>query len=95
MTVYVDHARIPFRNMLMNHLMAGTPEELREIAARLGLSAYSQHPDTPKEHLDVSESKRREALRLGTREMTSRQMVEIVRRRQAGCSRQPQTRRPR
>ena len=87
MTVYVDHARIPFRNMLMNHLMAGTPEEIREIAARLGLSAYIQHPDTPKEC--------REALRLGTREMTSRQMVEIVRRKQARCSRQPQTRRPR
>ena len=55
MTVYVDHARIPFRNMLMNHLLAGTQEEIREMAARLGLSAYIRHPDTPKEHLDVSD----------------------------------------
>ena len=95
MTVHVDHARIPFRNMLMSHLMADTPEELRDMAARLGLSAYIQHPGTPKEHLDVSESKRREALRLGAREMTGRQMVEIVRRRQAECSQQPQIKRPR
>ena len=53
--LYVDHVRIPFGRMLMNHLMANTPEELREAAEQLGLSAYIQSPGTEKEHLDVSE----------------------------------------
>ena len=77
--LYVDHVRIPFGRMLMNHLMADTPEELREAAARLGLSAYIQHPGTEKEHLDVSESKRRDALAMGARPITGRELVNLVR----------------
>ena len=77
--LYVDHVRIPFGRMLMNHLMADTPEELRETAARLGLSAYIQHSGTEKEHLDVSESKRREALAMGARPITGRDLVNLVR----------------
>ena len=42
--LYVDHVRIPFGRMLMNHLMADTPEELREAAEQLGLSAYITEP---------------------------------------------------
>ena len=63
----------------MSHLMADTPEELREMAAKLGLSRYIQHAGDPKEHLDVSISKRLEALGLGAIPMTSRQIVHIVR----------------
>ena len=77
--LYVDHVRIPFGRMLMNHLMADTPEELRETAERLGLSAYIQHPGTEKEHLDVSETKRREALAMGARPVTGREIVGLVR----------------
>ena len=76
--LYVDHVRIPFGRMLMNHLMANTPEELREAAEQLGLSAYIQSPGTEKEHLDVSESKRREALAMGARPVTGRELVNLV-----------------
>ena len=77
--LYVDHVRIPFGRMLMNHLMADTPEELREAAERFGLSAYIQHPGTEKEHLDVSETKRREALAMRARPVTGREIVGLVR----------------
>ena len=56
--LYVDHARIPFGRMLMSHLIADTPKELHEAAHLLELERHIQHPGTPKEHLDVSETKR-------------------------------------
>ena len=37
------------RRMLMSHLLAGIPEELREAARQLGLSAHVQRPGTAKE----------------------------------------------
>ena len=77
--LYVDHARIPYGRMLMSHLMADTPEELREAAEQLGLSARIQRPGTEKEHLDVSETKRREALAMGARPVTGKELVNLVR----------------
>ncbi len=77
--LYVDHARIPYGRMLINHLPADTPRGAPGAAERLGLPAHIQHPGTPKECLDVSESKRQEAIRMGAVEITGRRMVEIVR----------------
>ena len=48
------------------------------MAKKLGLERHIQHPGSPKEHLDVSQSKRTEALRLGAVEMDGRKMVELV-----------------
>ena len=76
--VYVDNMRIPFGRMRMSHLMANTPEELREMAEKLGLTRYIQHPGAPKEHLDVSDSKRKEALGMGAVPTDGRKMVQIV-----------------
>ena len=80
MSLYVDNARIPYGRMKMSHLIADTPEELRAACATLGLSArYIQHPQSPREHLDISLTKRAQAIsRLGAREITSRQIVEII-----------------
>ena len=45
--------------MRMSHLIADSPEELREAADALGLKReYIQYPGTWKEHLDVSQSRR-------------------------------------
>ena len=60
--LYVDHLRIPFRQMLMSHLVADTQEELRDAARKLGLQQYIQYPGGRKEHLDLSESKRIEVI---------------------------------
>ena len=78
--LYVDHLRVPFGRMLMSHLVADTQEELRDAARRLGLHQYIQYPSYPsgrKEHLDLSESKRIEAIRMGAKEVTAREIVRI------------------
>ena len=78
--LYVDHARIPFRRMKMNHLVADTSQELAAAAAALNLPPGSiQHPNTPKEHLDVCESKRTLALAMGAKPIDGRELVTIIR----------------
>ena len=62
--VYVDDYRGRFRNMIMSHLMADGVRELHVFAARLGLKR-SWFRDGSAPHYDVSQSMRREALRLG------------------------------
>ena len=87
--LYVDHARIPFRRMLMNHLLADTREELEQAIIDLGLPpGIIQHPGEPKEHLDISESKRQLALKLGAKPITGKELVEMVRRRRKEHDRQ-------
>lgn len=77
--LYVDDMRWPLGRMIMSHMMADTGEELREACDRLGLRReYIQYPDTWREHLDVSQSKREEAVRrLGAREISQREMAMI------------------
>jgi hypothetical protein len=66
-TVYVDNARIPYRNMRMSHLFADTEEELHEFAERLGLKREWFQPRAGRKshHYDVSDSKREQAFALG------------------------------
>ena len=86
MSLYVDHLRIPFGRMKMSHLMADTKEELLRAAGALRLKrSWLQHEDQPKEHFDVSESKRKLAIDwLGAVPITGRELVEIVRRKRTG-----------
>lgn len=78
--LYVDDAKMPFRHMIMSHMMADTPEELRQAERDLGIPEGSvQHPGEPSEHLDVSQTKRTEDIRrLGAKEISSRDMVRII-----------------
>ena len=89
MSVYVDHASLPFRRMKMSHLAADTSKELHDMARRLGLGQYVQHAGQPNEHLDVSEPKRQEALRLGARPFDGRFMVGIIRRKRSQAPLRP------
>lgn len=66
--VYVDDYRGRFRNMRMSHLLAGSPSELHEFAARLGLKrAWFRNGSAP--HYDVSEHVRQKALRMGATDL--------------------------
>lgn len=70
MTVYIDDMRMPARvgrlTARWSHLQADTTNELVTFAARLGLRReWIQDPGTCIEHFDVTESKRRQAIRLG------------------------------
>lgn len=75
MTVYVDdmqrRARVGRITANWSHLMADTHEELVEMANLLRLRPeWIQHPGTHREHFDVTETKRVEAIRLGAVEIT-------------------------
>jgi hypothetical protein len=66
MSVYIDHARILYRGMRMNHMLADTSEELLAMADTIGVQRkWVQYPGTWKEHFDVCESKRLLAIAAG------------------------------
>jgi hypothetical protein len=75
MTVYVDNARLPFRGMLMSHMLADTDEELRAMADAIGLQQRWHQGD----HFDINEDMRQSALANGARPITPREAV-LVRR---------------
>lgn len=83
MSLYVDHARIQYRGMRMSHMLADTPAELQEAERALGIPVGSiQYQDTPKEHLDISESKRDQAIHdMGAIEVSSKTLVRMIQRR--------------
>jgi len=82
--VYVDDARHPLGQMLMCHMLADTTDELLAMADAIGLQRrWIQKPGAPDEHFDVSRSKRLEAIRHGAREVSSRDLVAVIRRKRA------------
>jgi Protein of unknown function (DUF4031) len=77
MAVYVDEAVWQRRGRRFCHLVADSPEELEDFAARLGLRrAWLQtKPGRPwKDHYDLPAWARAEAVRLGALELTMREM---------------------
>jgi hypothetical protein len=91
MAVYVDDARIPARvgrlESRWSHLVADTDAELHAFAVRLGLRRawFQASPAAPwRNHYDVTEGKRRQALGLGAVSITWRELGQ----RMAECARQ-------
>ena len=81
MAVYVDDFRVPWRGDKWSHLIADTSEELHAFAARLGLhrSRFQHKPARPwKDHYDVPEAKRQQAIGLGARPIPVAQAAQIV-----------------
>lgn len=75
MTVYVDnmrrHATVGRITGNWSHLMADTPQELRDFAVQLGLKPeWIQHAGTHREHFDVTDTLRNKALTAGARALT-------------------------
>jgi hypothetical protein len=82
MAVYVDDNRMRWRGRDWSHLTADTAEELHAFAARLGLdrARFQETPGRPwKDHYDVPEPKRREAIGLGAKPITRRQAAAMLR----------------
>lgn len=88
MAVYVDNANIAasVRNgsrthtSMWCHMTADSTAELLAFAARIGLKAtWLQRAGLPGEHFDLTAGKRRQAVRLGAIEITSREAVEQMR----------------
>jgi uncharacterized protein DUF4031 len=78
--VYVDDARIRWRGMQWSHLVADTPEELHDAAARLGLrrewaqdKGRTLHYDLP-EHVRLLAIERGIAIGISWRELAERRV---------------------
>jgi hypothetical protein len=87
MSVYVDDMRAQFGRMVMCHMVADTADELHSMAARIGVDRrWVQHPGTPKEHYDISLSKRALAVQHGAIEITMRDVGRMLGTRVQGMS---------
>jgi len=88
MGAYVDdlHPVIKSRNWPYDkacHLVADTVSELHVFARRLSLRRSWFQPGTLP-HYDLTENKRKQALRLGALAITDKRLVEIIREQRKG-----------
>lgn len=78
MPVYVDQQKNPYRGMLMCHMLADTLDELHAMAKTIGMKReWFQPVSTP--HYDLSQEKRKLAIKHGAIEIDARKTVEIIR----------------
>jgi len=89
MAVYVDPAKLPYKGMLMCHMVADTEEELHAMADKLGIARAHYHAF----HYNITKSSRVKAIQLGAIKVTTRIAV-LVRRKleravTGNCSEQP------
>ena len=78
MPVYVDRAEIEFGRMKMSHMVADSLIELHAMAESIGLKReWFQDHRIP--HYDVSKSKRKEAIKMGAKEITTKELIERFR----------------
>lgn len=79
MSVYVDDMRASFGRMIMCHMLADSHEELLAMATTIGLQLrWLQHAGTPREHFDISLTKRALAVQYGASEITWKEAGEFV-----------------
>lgn len=80
MAVYVDAAAHAYGRMIMCHMVADSPEELRAMAESIGVASrwFQRRASAP--HFDVCRSKRALALRRGAIDADRRTFVEALQR---------------
>lgn len=76
MPVYVDDMRARYGRLILCHMLADSADELHAMADAIGVARRWYQGD----HYDVCLSKRAEAVRLGAKEVTGREIVEVRRR---------------
>lgn len=79
MSVYVDSPVHQFGRMVMCHLVADTIEELHAMADKIGVARKWFQHQSRFPHYDICKTKRALAVRYGAKEITSREIVKIVR----------------
>lgn len=84
MACYVDNMRAPHRGYIMCHLVADTTEELLAMVDKIGVKReYIQDAGTYREHFDIALSKKKLALQNGAKQITTRQLGDILRTKKA------------
>lgn len=82
MAVYIDNFPGKYRNMKMCHMVADTRKELLDMVDKIGVKReWIQDYDQPREHFDISETKKKLAIRYGAVEINMREMAEKTSRR--------------
>ena len=81
MTVYVDEARHRYGRMIMCHMIADTELEMHDMARAIGVHKRHYQWEKRIPHYDICKEMRAKAVALGAQEVTSKQLVEIARRR--------------
>lgn len=79
MAVYVDGAFLPYRRMLMCHMLADTIEELHAMADKIGIARRHFQEDSSAPHYDICKSKRALAVRHGAVEIDRQKLVQLIR----------------
>lgn len=80
MSVYVDRAAYPYGRMVMCHMIADSPGELREMASRIGVAIkwFQRAASVP--HFDICKAKRTLAVAAGAIELDRQTFVTNMRR---------------
>lgn len=82
MTVYVDDYNAPYGRMKMCHMIADSTEELLAMVDKIGVQRkWIQKAGTAYEHFDIARTKRELAIQFGALPVSSRRIVELIRRR--------------
>ena len=84
MAVYVDNMSDTkmgqYGQMKMSHMIADTRQELFEMADKIGVARkWLQNINTPREHFDISLSKKSAAIQNGAVAITMRELAKITR----------------
>jgi len=86
MSVYVDHGKIPYGRMKMCHMLADSEEELLDMADTIGVSQnWIQRPARNPVHFDICQAKRKLAVAVGAKEISPRELVELMKRHREVC----------
>lgn len=80
MSVYVDKSAHPYGTMIMCHMVADTPEELKAMAEKIGVQLKWFQGGASAPHFDIAKSKRALALKAGAVEVDRKTFVEIIKR---------------
>lgn len=79
MSVYVDYSEHNYGRMIMCHMIADTPDELRNMARYIGVQQrwFQDKASTP--HFDICKSKRALAISAGAIQLDRHQFVDKMR----------------
>lgn len=80
MAVYVDRAMIPYRRMIMCHMIADTETELHAMADLIGVKRKWFQSQASFPHYDICKRKRELAIANGAVELNRKELVEVMRR---------------